>query len=65
MDAFGGLKTVDDKLTLIMDSNGIQIAMLVDEVIKVRGGTNVNKIMLDTNIATFKIFQFKRQMKSL
>lgn len=53
-----------NKLTLLMTSNDVQIAIMIDEVIKVIEKSNINDSVSGTNIATFKIWQFPQQVES-
>lgn len=59
LDVPAGIKTEDKKLALLMHSNGVQIVIMVDEVIKITGLADVNELVLGTTIATIRIWQFK------
>ena len=64
LDVRAGLKAGNNKLELIMQSNGVQFAIMVDEVVKVTGVDNVNGPLAGTAIATFKIWQFEKRIES-
>ena len=64
MDVRAGLKAGDNKLELIMQSNGVQFAIMVDEVVKVTGVHQSNELLPGVAIATFKIWQFENSIES-
>jgi len=52
------LEAVGSKFTLIVSSNEIQVAIMVDEIINVIEITNSLEKVWDAKIATFKIWKF-------
>jgi len=57
LDVDVDFKTEDNKFAIIIQSNGVQFAIMVDEVIKVIEVPNSNEELSGAETATFKIWQ--------
>lgn len=58
----GCLKTGDNKLTLLIETHGIQSTIVVDEIVRV---TNSNELLPAFAFANLKIWQFKSSVDTL